>query len=82
MSTQFWLAELDNHGNPTLTDGAHSERGGAEQALTLINRLGMSRGRKFSIAEVILTEPTGVHDPVNEEAIETLNSIGLKPIEE
>ena len=79
MQTQFWLAELDRYGNPTLCDGAHSERSGAEEALTLFNRLGLSKKRKFAIAEVRLSVPTGEHKPVNEEAIATLNSLGLRP---
>ncbi len=72
---QFWLAELDQYGNPSLIDGAHSERGGAEEALTLRNRLNMisTEGRKFAIAEVHLSEPTGVHSAINESAIKTLN---------
>lgn len=79
MKTQWWLAELDVYGNPKLADGAHDKRGGAEEALTLIRRLGLAKERRFAIAEVRLTEPTGKHGPVNEEAIATLNAIGLRP---
>ena len=79
MKTQWWLAELDMHGNPKLTDGAHSVRAGAEEALTLMQRLGLAKDRHFAIAEVRLTEPTGKHGQVNEEAIATLNAIGLRP---
>lgn len=52
MKTQWWLAELDMHGNPKLTDGAHSVRAGAEKALTLMQRLGLAKDRHFAIAEV------------------------------
>lgn len=79
METQWWLAELDVHGNPSLTDGAHGQRAGAEKALTLINRLGLAQERRFAIAEVRLTDPTGEHGQVNEEAIAALNAIGLRP---
>ena len=79
MSTQWWLAELDQYGNPRLEDGAHTDRSGAEKALSIRNRLGLSRDRKFAIAEVRLSEPTGAHDQLNEEAIATLNAIGLRP---
>ena len=79
MKTQWWLAELDVYGNPKLADGAHDKRDGAEEALTLIQRLGLAKERRFAIAEVRLTEPTGEHGPVNEEAIATLNAIGLRP---
>lgn len=79
METQWWLAELDVYGNPKLADGAHNKRDGAEEALTLLQRLGLAKERRFAIAEVRLTEPTGEHGPVNEEAIATLNAIGLRP---
>jgi hypothetical protein len=76
---QFWLAELDRHGNPTLTDGAHGTRAGAEKAAKIIGRLGLSEGKRFAVAEVRLSELTGECGPLNEEAIATLNSIGLRP---
>lgn len=77
---QWWLAELDQYGNPKLCDGAHSQRQGAEHALYLINRLGLSRGRRFAVAEVILTEAKEDPRGANEEALATLNSIGLRPL--
>ena len=40
VDTQYWLAELDVHGNPTLTDGAHDDTDGANEALYLYKRLG------------------------------------------
>lgn len=76
---QFWLAELDQHGNPTLTDGAHGRRVGAEKAAKILDRLGLARGKRFAVAEVRLSELTGVCGPLNEEAIATLNAIGLRP---
>lgn len=75
---QFWLAELDIHGNPKLVDGAHADRSGAEEALTIRKRLpGLinTEGKRFAIAEVHLSEPTGEHGPLNEEAIAVLNSV-------
>jgi hypothetical protein len=39
-SPQFWLAEIDQHGNPTLHDGSHADRAGVEQAAYLLTRLG------------------------------------------
>lgn len=74
MVKQWWLAELDQYGNPTLIDGAHADRSGAEKALTIITRLRLAGSSVFAIAEVWLTAPTGEHDPVNEEAIETINA--------
>lgn len=73
MSTQWWLAQLDPYGNPTLVDGAHRDRAGAEKAATIIRRLGLSQGKVYSIAEVRLSELTGEDSPVDERAIATLN---------
>ncbi|TPB50922.1 hypothetical protein DXE01_23195 [Vibrio parahaemolyticus] len=74
MKTQYWLAELDQHGNPTLIDGAHSDRNGAEEALVLRKRLPMisTEGRRFAIAQVNLSEPTGQHGELNEDALKAL----------
>lgn len=73
---QFWLAELDRYGNPTLVDGAHSGRDGAEEALTLRKRLPMlsTEGKRYAIAEVHLSEPTGEHGPLNEDALAALGA--------
>jgi hypothetical protein len=79
MRDQWWLAELDRYGNARLADGPHGDRSGAEKAMTLFNQLGFADGRRFAIAEVRLSEPTGLHSPVNSEAVGTLNSIGLRP---
>ena len=76
---QFWLAELDRYGNPKLVDGAHQERSRAEEAATIIRRLGLAMDRRFAVAEVRLSGLTGEHGPLNEEAIQTLNDIGLRP---
>ncbi|HEY6020194.1 MAG TPA: hypothetical protein VIY48_09915 [Candidatus Paceibacterota bacterium] len=81
MDTQWWLAELNRYGNAKLCDGPHADRDGAEKAMTLRIRLGLSGERKFAIAEVRLTEPTGRHSAVNEEAIGTLKAIVLRPKE-
>lgn len=74
MNKQFWLAELDRYGNPTLIDGAHSDRSGAEKALVLRERLPIfnTEDREFAIAEVLLTEATGNHAGLNEDAISAL----------
>lgn len=71
MKRQFWLAELDRYENPDLIDGPHSDRSGAEKALTLRKALPMlkTEGRKFAVAEVILTDPTGLHEEINHKAV-------------
>lgn len=76
---QFWLAELDQYGNPKLVDGSHGERAGVEQAAYLISRLGLSRGSTFACAEVHLTPVEAKPHDANEDALSTLNSIGLRP---
>lgn len=81
MSVQWWLAELDRYGNPKLMDGAHSERSGAEQALYLIQRLGLVKDRRFAVARVELSEAKADATGANEDAIATLNEIGLRPLE-
>lgn len=78
-SPQFWLAEIDQHGNPTLHDGSHDDRAGVEQAAYLLTRLGFSKGKRYACAEVILTEVEAKPHGANEDALSTLNSIGLKP---
>lgn len=76
---QFWLATLDQYGNPTLADGSHSDRAGVEQAVYLLNRLGLSKGRTFACAEVHLTPVSPKPHGANQEAIADLNNIGLTP---
>jgi hypothetical protein len=68
-TVQFWLAELDRYGNPTLVDGMHSEREGAERAFYLYGRLGYVGERRFAVARVELSSPTGSRDGVNEELL-------------
>lgn len=78
MKTQWWLAELDRHGTASLHDGPHDDRSGAEQALLIIHSLSCIRTehRRFEIAEVRLTMPTGeVDEVINQDAIDTLNEI-------
>ena len=76
---QWWLAELDPHGNPSLIDGAHSSRDGADQAKYLFDRLGFSGDRRLVVARVTLSEVKPSSKGVNEEALGALNSIGLRP---
>jgi hypothetical protein len=75
MDVQYWLAELDQYGNPTLIDGAHSEAEGANQAAYLIGamRLGGDRPRKFAVARVELSECVPTSAGVNHEAIAIIN---------
>ena len=78
-SPQFWLAALDQYGNPKLVDGSHANRAGVEQALYLIRSLGLEGERTFACAEVVLTPVEAQAHNTNEEAIATLQSIGLRP---
>lgn len=61
---QWWLAAVDQHGNPTLIDGAHDAREGCEHAAHLFDQLNLTRGRALAVAQMLLTavvadEPTG-----------------------
>jgi hypothetical protein len=75
MSVQFWLAELDQYGNPTLIDGAHSDAEGANQAAYLIQamNLGGNHPRKFAVARVELSECVPTASGVNLDAVATIN---------
>ena len=67
---QYWLAELDQHGNPTLTDGPHSNAEGANQAAYLIEAMHLGqRGRSFAVARVELFECVPTSKGVNHEAV-------------
>ena len=67
---QWWLAELDQHGNPKLSDGAHSERAGADKAMYLIKNLGLdNKGKRWAVARVELSEPRPSADGVNHDAV-------------
>ena len=66
---QWWLATLNQYGNPTLTDGAHQERAGADKAAYLIDAMNLGRGKKYAVARVELSEPKPSSDGVNHDAI-------------
>ncbi|RQS39742.1 hypothetical protein DIE01_16120 [Burkholderia sp. Bp8990] len=67
---QWWLAELDQHGNPKLSDGAHSERAGADKAMYLIQNLGLNKnGKRWAVARVELSEPQPSAKGVNMDAV-------------
>jgi len=69
-TVQYWLAELDQHGNPTLIDGAHSDAEGANQAAYLIQAIGLGkRERNFAVARVELTECVPSSKGVNQRAV-------------
>lgn len=77
---QWWLAELDRYGNPTLIDGMHSDRAGVERAAELYDKLSSGNnflGRKitdrpehgFAVARVELSDlSASTPEPVEGEA--------------
>lgn len=71
---QFWLAELDPHGNPRLLDGAHRTREGVEKAAYLHMRLGLQKGLTFACAEVHITPVEAAPHGANEEALSILSA--------
>ncbi|WP_124485594.1 MULTISPECIES: hypothetical protein [unclassified Burkholderia] len=73
---QWWLAELDQYGNPKLSDGAHSERAGADKAMYLIKSLGLdNKGKRWAVARVELSEPRPNADGVNAGAVESCRAM-------
>ncbi len=76
---QYWLVELDQHGNPTLIDGAHSSPEGCNQAAYLIMAMKLGKpGRHFAVARVDLTECSPSSQGVNHEAVATVNAMRSK----
>ncbi|MGB6724501.1 MAG: hypothetical protein WBE74_01275 [Terracidiphilus sp.] len=74
MDTQYWLAELDQYGNPTLIDGSHSNAQGANQAAYLIQAMKLGKpNRRFAVARVELSECVPSAAGVNTEAVKTIN---------
>lgn len=74
MKRQFWLAELDRYGNAKLIDGPHNDREGVETAAALHEALGLRSGQPLTCAEVLVTDLTGAHGPINREAVAILNA--------
>ena len=73
---QWWLAEIDQHRNPKLSDGAHSERAGADKAMYLIKNLGLDdKGKRWAVARVELFEPHPCADGVNQDAVSTCRAM-------
>jgi hypothetical protein len=71
---QYWLAELDGYGNPTLVDGSHDDAEGANRASYLIQSMKLGRpGRVFAVAKVELSECVPTDRGVNHEAVATIN---------
>lgn len=80
MRKQWWLVELNQYGGPgELSDGPHSDRSGVERAAYLLGRLGLVRGRKFGCAYIEITDVDPKAHGANEDALNALNDIGLKP---
>lgn len=79
-TAQWWLARLDQYGNPTLVDGAHSARSGADQAMYLINAMKLADpGARYAVARVDLSEPEPNARGVNHEAVAIINAAQPAP---
>lgn len=50
-NTQWWIAEIDQYGNPTLVDGAHGSRQDAEDSIPALKSLWTREG-KMAIVKV------------------------------
>jgi hypothetical protein len=76
LGVQYWLVELDKHGNPTLVDGSHETAEGANQAAYLIRSMRLGpQDRTFAVAKIELTECVPSSKGVNHDAIRTINEM-------
>ena len=67
---QWWLAEIDTHGNPKLIDGSHSSEDGANRAAYLYRAMGLgASGARYAVAKVELSEVRENSEGVNHEAV-------------
>lgn len=74
-AVQWWLAELDQYGNPRLTDGAHGDRAGADKAKYLIDAMHLAKpGTRHAVARVELSEPRPSPGGVDHEAVGLVNA--------
>lgn len=74
---QWWLAELDQYGNPTLIDGMHPDLAGANRAFYIYRAFSFTKGEHYAVAKVELFEPVADKAGVNHEAVETVQSAML-----
>ena len=76
---QWWLGKLDRYDNvKELTDGAHPEAAGAHEAMYLFNRLGLvDKETKYAVVRCEVFEPIPDSSRANQDALKTLNGIGL-----
>jgi len=76
---QWWLGKLDRYDNVAeLTDGPHSEAAGAHEAMYLFNRLGLAdAATKYAVIRCEVFEPVPDGSRANQDALKTLNGIGL-----
>lgn len=73
---QYWLAELDQYGNPKLIDGSHSTPEGVNEAAYLIKAMNLGNpNRKFAVAAVHLSECVPSSNGVDHEAITAINTV-------
>jgi hypothetical protein len=75
MEIQYWLAEIDQHGNPKLIDGAHGDPQGPANARFLIESMHLGEpGRKFATAKVELSPCVPSAAGINLETVRTINA--------
>jgi hypothetical protein len=67
---QYWLAELDQYGNPKLIDGSHSSPEGANRAAYLLTALRLRSYGVFAVAKVELAECVPSSKGVDHESVE------------
>ncbi len=76
MKVQWWLAQLDQHGNPELCDGAHETQDAANRAYYLYNSLGLSnKDERYAVVRVELFEAEENKEGVNKESLKILQDV-------
>lgn len=72
---QWFLVTLDQHDWPTLCDGPHSERTGADRAMYLYRGLGLAKkGERYAVARIELSKPKPTSEGVDQDAMQTVGS--------
>ncbi len=77
---RWWVCALDRHGMPDWknADGPHDDRKGCEETIALMNRLNCIEKKERVICEVRIYGGKESSEGLNQDAIDTLNSLGRR----
>lgn len=74
IDTQWWVAELDKYGNPTLTDGAHTNKESCEEAIFIMESLIKDKKNRVIVKVEIYPGEASQHN-VNVDSLKILKQI-------